>query len=110
MSAALRQSCGDKTSPNSARRRALPVSMLPVEEASRFVGDILRKCVCCGAPTPTQSMCACWGHWMALPEDLRSEILTAYGRGAVADYHRTLLRAVGIWRHKGLWRVPFPGT
>ena len=34
-----------------------------------------RKCVCCGAPTPTHSMCACWDHWIVLPEDLRSELL-----------------------------------
>jgi hypothetical protein len=27
----------------------------------------LRRCVCCGASTPTQSMCACWGHWMVYP-------------------------------------------
>jgi hypothetical protein len=29
---------------------------------------------------PTQSMCACWPHWMVLPENLRSELLTSYGR------------------------------
>ena len=42
------------------------------------------------------------------PENLRSELLKSYGRGAVADYHRNLLQAVEIWRHNGLWRVPFP--
>jgi hypothetical protein len=43
---------------------------------------------------------------MALPEDLRSELLTFYGRGAVASYHRSLLKAVAIWRDRGVWRVP----
>ena len=68
-------------------------------------GD-LRKFVCCGAPTPTQSVCACWGHWMALPEDHRSELLASYGRGEVANYHRNLLKAVEIWRRCGVWRIP----
>jgi len=62
-----------------------------------------RKCVCCGAPTPTRSMCACWEHWMALPENLRSDLLASYGRGELTNYHRNLLRAVEIWRRCGLW-------
>jgi hypothetical protein len=66
----------------------------------------LRKCACCGAPTPTQSMCACWAHWMALPEDLRSEFLKSYGRDEFANYHRNILKAVEIWRRLGVWRVP----
>ena len=67
--------------------------------------DDLRRCVCCGAPTPSRTMCACWPHWMALPENLRSEILTSYGRGELTNYHRHLLRAVEIWRQRGVWRV-----
>ena len=51
--------------------------------------------------------CARVGHWLALPEDLRSELLTSYGRGGVANYHRNLLRAVEICRDRGVWRVPF---
>jgi hypothetical protein len=90
-------------------RRAQRRARAPVRYWKRrgLPGGILRKCVCCGEPTPTQSMCACWGHWTALPEDLRSEILTSYGRGAVADYHRSLLKAVAIWRRRGVWRVSF---
>jgi len=64
-----------------------------------------RKCVCCGAPTPTPSMCACWNHWMALPEDLRSELLRSYGRDEFANYHRALLNAVKAWQHAGVWRA-----
>ena len=43
---------------------------------------------------------------MALPEDLRSELLASNGRGQLANYHRNLLRAVEIWRRRGVWRVP----
>src|ERR1700692_1323798 len=64
-----------------------------------------RKCVCCGAHTPSRTMCACWPHWMALPENLRSELLTSFGRGELTNYHRHLLRAVEIWRQRGVWRV-----
>jgi hypothetical protein len=64
-----------------------------------------RKCVCCGTPTPTYSMCACWEHWMALPEDLRSELLRSYSRDELANYHRALLNAVETWRHSGVWRM-----
>jgi hypothetical protein len=59
-----------------------------------------------GAPTPTQSMCACWAYWMALLEDLRSEFLKSYGRDEFANYHRNILKAVEIWRRLGVWRVP----
>ena len=55
---------------------------------------------------PNQSMCACWGHWMALPEDLRSALLRSYGRGELANYRRNLLKAVEIWRQRGIWGVP----
>jgi hypothetical protein len=65
-----------------------------------------KKCVCCGAPTPTRSMCACWGHWTALPEDLRSELLRSYSRDEFANYHQALLIAVEKWRHAGVWRMP----
>jgi hypothetical protein len=89
MSAALRQSCGDKTSPNRARRRALPVSMLPVEEASRFVGDILRKCVCCGAPTPTQSMSSTALTIMCLQSSNRLKRLISRRRRMISQARRT---------------------
>ena len=55
-----------------------------------------RKCVCCGAPRPTRSMCACWDHWTALPEDLRSELLRSYSRDEIGKYHRALLEAVEL--------------
>ena len=45
---------------------------------------------------------------MALPEDLRSELLTSYGRRELTNYHRNLLRAVEIWRRCGLWRAAPP--
>ena len=56
-------------------------------------------------PLPAAPMCACWPHWMVLPEDLRSELLTSYGRGELTNYHRNLLRAVEVWRDQGVWRV-----
>ena len=65
-----------------------------------------RKCVCCGAPTPTHSLCACWDQWMVLPEDLRSELLRYFSRDEFANYHRALLKAVEVWRHAGVWRAP----
>ena len=37
---------------------------------------------------------------MVLPEDLRSELLTSYGRGELTSYHRNLLRAVEVWRNR----------
>jgi hypothetical protein len=51
-------------------------------------------------------MCACWGHWTALPEDLRSELLRSYSRDEFANYHQALLIAVEKWRHAGVWRMP----
>jgi hypothetical protein len=45
-------------------------------------------------------------HWMALPEDCRSELLKSYGRDEFANYHRNILKAVEIWRRLGVWRVP----
>ena len=69
--------------------------------------DDLRRCVCCGEPTPSRTMCACWRHWMMLPEDLRSELLKSYGRGQLASYRHHLLKAVEIWRQRGVWHVPF---
>ena len=63
-------------------------------DASTTPGGDLRECACCGAPTPTQSMCACWPHWMVLPEDLRSELLKSYGRDEFANYHRNILEAI----------------
>ena len=35
-----------------------------------------------------------------------SELLTSYGRGELTSYHRNLLRAVEVWRDRGVWRVP----
>ncbi len=51
-------------------------------------------------------MCACWPHWMVLPEDLRSELLKSYGRDEFANYHRNILEAIETWRQLGVWRVP----
>ena len=31
--------------------------------------------------------------------------MTLYGRGAVANYHRNLFRALKIWRHRAMWRI-----
>ena len=42
---------------------------------------------------------------MVLPEDLRSELLMAYGRDELSRYHRSLLTAVEVWRRLGVWRV-----
>jgi hypothetical protein len=42
---------------------------------------------------------------MVLPEDLRSELLMAYGRDELSRYHRSLLTAVEVWRGLGVWRV-----
>ena len=62
------------------------------------------QCVCCGAIQVTP--CARAGRiGMVLPEDLRSELLTSFGRGELTNYHRHLLRAVEIWRQRGVWRV-----
>ena len=44
--------------------------------------------------TPSRTMCALLAHRMVLPEDLRSQLLTSYGRGELTNYHRHLLRAV----------------
>ena len=43
---------------------------------------------------------------MALPEDLRSELLRSYSRDEFANYHQALLNAVEKWRHAGIWRMP----
>jgi hypothetical protein len=85
---------------------------LPAAELRKLACDdeCSRGCVCCGASTPTQSMCACWPHWMALPENLRSEILKSYGRDDFANYRRNILTAIGSWRQLGVWRVPSAGT
>ncbi len=61
-----------------------------------------RKCACCGAPTPTHSMCACWDPWMALPEELHSDLLRSYSRDEFTNYHRALLKAVDVWRLRGV--------
>ncbi len=73
-------------------------------------GECSRNCVCCGAPTPTKSMCARWPHWMALPETLRSEILKSYGRDEFANYRRNIDKAIGTWRQLGVWRVRSEGA
>lgn len=80
---------------------------LPAAELRKFArgGECSRACVCCGARTPTQSMCACWTHWSILPEDLRADLLKYYGRVEIANYHRSLLRAIEVWRLLRMWRV-----
>ena len=78
----------------------------PVERELSLQGRCLvEECVCCGILTPTRSMCACWPHWTALPEELRSDLLKSYGRGEIANYHRNLLLAIEVRRHCGVWRV-----
>ena len=91
--------------PRSAKWRAHEWHRAATIRLTRSKTRQLRKCACCGAPTPTQSMCACWAHWMALPEDLRSELLKSYGRDEFANYHRNILKAVEIWRRLGVRRV-----
>lgn len=73
----------------------------------------LRLCLCCGEPTATRSIPACWDHWVALPEDLRSAITISYGRDQLRRYNDGLMEAFRIWRLAGLWRpryvkVPVP--
>ena len=68
-----------------------------------------RGCVCCGTPTPTQSMCACWPHRTVLPEISAQTFLKSYGRDEFANYHRDILKAIETWRQLGVWRVPSTG-
>ena len=84
---------------------------LPSAELRKLACDdeCSRNYVCCGAPTPTKSMCARWRHWMALPEALRSDILKSYGRDEFANYRRNIDRAIGTWRQLGVWRVRSEG-
>ena len=63
-----------------------------------------RPCICCGEPRATPSVPACWDHWIALPEDLRSELVVSVGRGQIGRYGDCLMEAVRIWRQTGLWR------
>jgi hypothetical protein len=66
-----------------------------------------RLCLCCGAPSALQSVPACWDHWSALPEDLRSTIVVSRGRGLLNDYADSLLEAVRLWRASGAWRSKY---
>lgn len=64
----------------------------------------LRPCICCGQPRATRSVPACWDHWNALPEDLRSALVISVGRGQIGRYGNCLMEAVRFWRQTGLWR------
>jgi hypothetical protein len=78
-----------------------------VESASGPEGSPPRLCLCCGEQTATRSIPACWDHWIALPEDLRSAIVISYGRGQLNRYGESLAEAVRFWRHTGLWRPKY---
>lgn len=69
-----------------------------------------RPCICCGGPRATRSVPACWDHWIALPEDLRSEMVVTVGRGQIGRYGDCLMKAVRIWRQTGLWRSSYVAT
>jgi hypothetical protein len=64
-----------------------------------------KKCVLWRAHPDAQHV-RMLGHWMALPEDLRSELLRSYSRDEFANYHQALVNAVEKWRHAGIWRMP----
>jgi hypothetical protein len=66
-----------------------------------------RICLCCGAATASRSIPACWDHWNALPEDLRSSIVVSQGRGQLKVYADSLFDAVRLWRHSGAWRSKY---
>jgi hypothetical protein len=66
-----------------------------------------RLCLCCGAPSALRSISACWDHWSALPEDLRSTIVVSRGRGRLNVYADSLLEAVRLWRASGAWRSKY---
>lgn len=70
-------------------------------------GPLVRLCVCCGTPAATPSIPACWDHWIALPEDLRSTMIKTSARGQLAQYGEALLVAIKLWRREGLWRSKF---
>ena len=62
-----------------------------------------RLCLCCGAPTATRSIPACWDHWSLLPDELRLPMVANYGRCELQAYAENLLQAVRIWRQAGAW-------
>lgn len=66
-----------------------------------------RLCLCCGALSASRSIPACWGHWNALPEDLRSVIVVSQGRGQLKIYADSLFEAVKLWRGSGAWRSKY---
>jgi len=75
-----------------------------VAESSGARRTRVRECVCCGVPTATISIPACWDDWNLLPEDLRSSIVKNHGRGQINEYADDLLTAVAFWREIGAWR------
>jgi len=66
-----------------------------------------RLCLCCGAPSESRSIPACWEHWSSLPEDLRSTIVVSQGRGQLKIYADSLFEAVKLWRGSGAWRSKY---
>lgn len=68
-------------------------------------GAVGRPCLCCGIPSASRSIPACWDHWNVLPEDLRSFIVISYGRGRTKAYGDGLMEAGRLWRLTGHWRV-----
>ena len=75
-----------------------------VAESSGARRTRVKECVCCGEPTATPSIPACWNDWNLLPEDLRSSIVKNYGRRQIKEYTDDLLTAVAFWRQIGAWR------
>lgn len=69
-----------------------------------------RPCICCGEMRASPSIPACWDHWIALPEDLRSELVVSVGRGQIGRYGDCLMEAVRFWRQTGLWRSRYVKT
>jgi hypothetical protein len=43
---------------------------------------------------------------MSVARELRCCLRADYGGGELTSYHRNLLRAVEVWRNRGVWRVP----
>jgi hypothetical protein len=84
---------------------AVVMVAFPIKSAFGPGASPPRLCLCCGEPTATRSIPACWDHWIALPEDLRSSIMVSYGRGQLRTYGDSLMEAVRIWRSAGLWRA-----
>jgi hypothetical protein len=63
-----------------------------------------RICPCCGEPTPSPSMPACWSHWKLLPEDLQIELITTHSRCELLKYADALSRSIKVWKELKAWK------